>query len=130
LILLIKGVSGWTWTNELGVNVTPAMEGTWEAFVARNPMAAQFRNKGWPYFDLMASIMPDTAKGTHVFRPGNAAPPPANEALARTSSPDWDEDEMERDFGAINSDDGLGKDDSGAGVGDEDEDEDNQVCLP
>jgi hypothetical protein len=38
---------------------------------------------------------------------------------------------MERDFGAINSDGGLGKDDSSAGVGDEDEeDEDNQVRLP
>ncbi|KAF8143240.1 hypothetical protein K438DRAFT_2029674 [Mycena galopus ATCC 62051] len=111
LILRIMEVSGWTWTHEKGVNVIPGMEGTWDAFVARNPGAEAFRNKGWPYFDSMASIMPEVAKGTHVFRP-TAAPAP------RAPSPDWDM----QTFDAKDSDDGG--DPGGGGVHDEDVDGD------
>ncbi|KAJ7868027.1 hypothetical protein B0H14DRAFT_2572520 [Mycena olivaceomarginata] len=94
----------------------PPMQGTWEAFVARNPTAAQFRNQGWPYFDLMASIMPTIAKGTHVFRPalqsGGASPP-------RAPSPEWDFSALERDSASKDSEDGDGN-----GMGEDDEDED------
>ncbi|KAJ7081524.1 hypothetical protein C8R44DRAFT_563145, partial [Mycena epipterygia] len=66
VIVAIKAVSGWSWDDERGVDVSPATQGTWDAFVAAHPAAAQFRNAGWPFFNLMETLMPSAAKGTHV----------------------------------------------------------------
>ncbi|KAJ7739451.1 hypothetical protein DFH07DRAFT_965738 [Mycena maculata] len=92
-------MSGWSWDKTKGVDVTPATQGTWDAFVAANPLASQFRNRRWPYYHLFLPLMPTKAKGTHAFRPamgvvaqGNKSPP------RRSPSPDWDQQQLEADF--------------------------------
>ncbi|KAJ7917928.1 hypothetical protein B0H13DRAFT_2439608 [Mycena leptocephala] len=91
---VIKGVSGWTWSDKEGVSVTPATQGTWDAWVAKNKQAARFENKGWPFYDLMAPLMPQKAKGSNVFRAGAAS-----SEREKSQSPNWDYSQMDRDFG-------------------------------
>ncbi|KAJ7889116.1 hypothetical protein B0H14DRAFT_2561964 [Mycena olivaceomarginata] len=50
----IKGVSGFSWSDEPGANISAASQGAWDAWVAVNPKAARFRNKGWPFYDPLA----------------------------------------------------------------------------
>ncbi|KAJ7047967.1 hypothetical protein C8F04DRAFT_914258, partial [Mycena alexandri] len=63
---VIMGISGWHWDPKKGVNVTEAMEGSWDAWVAKNKQASRFRNKGWPHYDRLALLMPEKAKGGNV----------------------------------------------------------------
>ncbi|KAJ7931982.1 hypothetical protein B0H13DRAFT_1485777, partial [Mycena leptocephala] len=62
----IKGVSGFSWSDEHGANISAASQGAWDAWVAVNPKAARFRSKGWPFYDLLAPLMPSKAKGGNV----------------------------------------------------------------
>lgn len=122
--MAIKAVSGWSWDDERGVDVSPATQGTWDAFVAAHPTAAQFRNRGWPFFDLMEALMPSAAKGTHVFRPGAASNRTDSSPSRKSPSPDWDESQMARDdFG----DDAGG---SGSNPGGQNDDEDDEEDRP
>ncbi|KAJ7118071.1 hypothetical protein C8R44DRAFT_559476, partial [Mycena epipterygia] len=43
----IKNMSGWSWDSKKGVDVSPATQGTWDAYVAKVPEAARFKNAGW-----------------------------------------------------------------------------------
>ncbi|KAJ7892701.1 hypothetical protein B0H13DRAFT_1886588 [Mycena leptocephala] len=109
----IKGVSGFSWSDEHGANISAASQGAWDAWVAVNPKAARFRNKGWPFYDLLAPLMPSKAKGGNVFRAGARAPAPPAE---RSSSPEWDlreleQESREKDDGAR---DGTSSDDADA----------------
>ncbi|KAF7338998.1 Myb-DNA-bind-3 domain-containing protein [Mycena venus] len=108
LVDLIMNTSGWTWSDTTGVTVSPATQGAWDDFVKQYPDAEQFENKGWPFHELMAPVMPNKAKGGHVFRPASVA--------ARSSSPDWDESR----FNQPEDDDHLAGSMNGAGEGSED----------
>ncbi|KAJ7718237.1 hypothetical protein B0H16DRAFT_1425954 [Mycena metata] len=130
LVDVILGVSGWTWSDKKGVNVTPASQGSWDAWVAVNKDAKRFRNKGWPFYDLLLPLMPQKAKGTNVFRPGEQQEP---------GSPPWDMSQMEDVFAQNNDgtsgasegtsgrdeDEGNGDGDGGDGDGDGDDDDDD-----
>ncbi|KAF8214656.1 hypothetical protein K438DRAFT_2008884 [Mycena galopus ATCC 62051] len=102
----IKSLSGFSWSDEHGANISAASQGTWDAWVAVNPKAARFRNKGWPFYDLLAPLMPSKAKGGNVFRAGAPAA-----AAERSSSPDWDLGALEQESGE--KDDGAGDSTSG-----------------
>ncbi|KAJ7453432.1 hypothetical protein FB451DRAFT_1004098, partial [Mycena latifolia] len=39
LVDTIKGISGWSWNDTTGVDVTPATQGTWDVYVAKFPDA-------------------------------------------------------------------------------------------
>ncbi|KAJ6546381.1 hypothetical protein B0H10DRAFT_2447572 [Mycena sp. CBHHK59/15] len=114
----IKGISGWSWSDTKGVDVTPASKGTWDAYVLKHPEVARFRNEGWPYYDLMAPLMPSKAKGSHVFRAAAAPTAPT----ARSLSPDWDEDQLAHNFGGGDNSDAGDADrvtgDTGGAAGD------------
>ncbi|RDX49207.1 hypothetical protein OH76DRAFT_1321152, partial [Lentinus brumalis] len=60
------GASGFTWSPEHGANITPADEPAWAAFVKAHPEAEQFRNKGWPFYEKMAALIPHNPKGQRV----------------------------------------------------------------
>ncbi|KAF7369774.1 Myb-DNA-bind-3 domain-containing protein [Mycena venus] len=100
--------SGWTWSDTTGVTMSPATQGAWDDFVKQYPDAEQFENKGWPFHELMVPVMPNKAKGGHVFQPASVA--------ARSSSPDWDESR----FNQPEDDDHLAGSMNGAGEGSED----------
>ncbi|KAJ7732370.1 hypothetical protein DFH07DRAFT_780974 [Mycena maculata] len=96
---VIMTMSGWAWDETKGVDVTSATQGTWDAFVAANPLASRFRNRGWPYYHLFLPLMPTKAKGTHAFRPAMGVVAQGGESPPRRSpSPDWDQQQLEADF--------------------------------
>ncbi|KAK7034105.1 hypothetical protein R3P38DRAFT_3496352 [Favolaschia claudopus] len=113
LVQIIQGISGWTWSDKHGVTVTPATQGTWDAFAAKNEKAKRFKNKGWPFYDKMIPLMPEKATGSNVFRVGQTSTD-AN-ASGRSSSPDWDMSMFE---GAGNGEPGGAGDDDGDSEGD------------
>jgi hypothetical protein len=49
IIDAIKDVSGYTWDDVKGVNVTPASEGTWDAYVARIQRQHNSATKAGPF---------------------------------------------------------------------------------
>ena len=58
----------------MGCSITAESLGTWEAFIAKNPAAKPFKNKGWAHFDKMALILPDMAvHGGNGFCPSDGA---------------------------------------------------------
>lgn len=87
------------------------------------PAAARFEKTGWPYHELMASLMPSKAKGGSVFRPGGAP----ETGGARSPSPGWDE-QMNRDFGGEDKDDDGETEGNGGAVGGHDNDDGGDVC--
>ncbi|KAJ7171315.1 hypothetical protein C8R46DRAFT_993490 [Mycena filopes] len=114
---VILGISGWKWDPKKGVDVTPATKGTWDAWVAKNPAAARFRNKGWPHYDRLALLMPEKAKGGNVFRASQYVP-----ERSKSLSPDWDYDALDKDCAPPDDDDeDPGRGDIG-GAGDVDGD--------
>ncbi|KAG0694085.1 hypothetical protein DFH29DRAFT_1006647 [Suillus ampliporus] len=68
IILDIKAQSGFSWDNKFGAGIDSTLEAVWAAYVKRHPDAAPFRNKGWPHFDELDTLLSTTAsKGTHAF---------------------------------------------------------------
>ncbi|KAF8155459.1 hypothetical protein B0H34DRAFT_859849 [Crassisporium funariophilum] len=65
----IQSMSGWTWSNTRGADISPEMEPEWEKFVMLHKDAKPFKNQGWIHLKVMTKIMPTTLCGTHVFRP-------------------------------------------------------------
>ncbi|KAJ7181812.1 hypothetical protein B0H12DRAFT_1246859 [Mycena haematopus] len=76
------GASGWTYTYELGFNVTPESVDVWRVFVKAHPHFQPFANKGWDLYQLVDDIIPTRAKGKYVF----------NAATSGRSSPVDDRD--------------------------------------
>ncbi|KAJ8519776.1 hypothetical protein ONZ45_g3305 [Pleurotus djamor] len=92
LVLWLKSLSGFTWSDEHGMNVTAATTNSWNAIVKQKPKAKQFKNKGWPYLSLVTDLAPSKLRGTFVYRPGSQstsqstnAPSPTPEAESHDS---------------------------------------------
>ncbi|CAK5265013.1 unnamed protein product [Mycena citricolor] len=73
LVDKIKKTSGYSWNDETGVTVVPAMVSTWDDWVKIKTKAKRFRRKGWPYHEKMSALMPSKAKGTYAFHAGNGS---------------------------------------------------------
>ncbi|KAJ7811103.1 hypothetical protein B0H13DRAFT_2384147 [Mycena leptocephala] len=126
LVDVIKGMSGWKWSDKNGADIDSSTAGTWDAWVANNRAATRFRNKGWPHYDIMLPLMPEKAKGSNAFR--------GTLSVERSSSPEWDMNLLDEEFAAGNNDGGSAssdKDASGDGASgdgahrDEEEEDDN-----
>jgi hypothetical protein len=84
----LGNVSGFKWDEDNGVNVNEDTLPVWNAYIEvsitffllifllilsiqRYPKAARFKNKGWPHYDIMQSIMllQSHTKGTNVSHP-------------------------------------------------------------
>ncbi|KAJ7131877.1 hypothetical protein C8R43DRAFT_956835 [Mycena crocata] len=117
LVEIIKGVSGWHYNDETGVSVTPATESSWDDWVKVFPMGSRFALTGFPYYYIMEPLMPQKAKGSNVFRAG-ADETPLSPAANRSVSPDWDQEQMNNEFGEKSTDSGQNP------AGDDDDDGD------
>ncbi|KAJ7787552.1 hypothetical protein B0H13DRAFT_1516628, partial [Mycena leptocephala] len=65
LVDVIKGMSGWKWSDKNGADIDSSTAGTWDAWVANIRAATRFRNKGWTHYDIMLPLMPEKAKGSN-----------------------------------------------------------------
>ncbi|KAF8156769.1 hypothetical protein B0H34DRAFT_675182 [Crassisporium funariophilum] len=65
----IQSMSGWTWSNTSGADISPEMEPEWEKFIMLHKDAKPFKNQGWIHLKVMTKIMPTTLRGTHIFCP-------------------------------------------------------------
>ncbi|KAJ7711810.1 hypothetical protein B0H16DRAFT_1343407 [Mycena metata] len=131
LVDRIIDTSGWTWSHQHGVTVDASTQGAWDAFVKQFPEAARFRNQGWPFYDLMAPLMPTKAKGGNVFCANVPAAP------SKASSPPWDEERMNNDFPSDqdNEDEASGGDNNdddqapgSSSLRDNEDDDESDVC--
>ncbi|KAJ7675171.1 hypothetical protein B0H14DRAFT_2656617 [Mycena olivaceomarginata] len=86
-----------------GADIDITTKDTWDNWVAKNPDGKRFRNKGWVHYNSLLPLMPEKAKGSHAFRGTTASMTPA---LPRSSSPDWDSEQLKRDFGRAGEGDG------------------------
>lgn len=71
----VRNNSGWAWDDQKGASIGPTTASSWDDYIKAHPKAKPFRNRGWPYWALMAEIMPRTVSGAHVFRAGGAHAP-------------------------------------------------------
>ncbi|KAJ7777911.1 hypothetical protein DFH07DRAFT_950983 [Mycena maculata] len=81
------GASGWTYTHELGFNVTPESMDAWRTFLkAGNSHFKPFTNKGWDLWEVMHETLPTRAKGKYVFNAasGRSSRSQAHEDLAQS----------------------------------------------
>ncbi|KAJ7735523.1 hypothetical protein DFH07DRAFT_967142 [Mycena maculata] len=81
------GASGWTYTHELGFNVTPESMDAWRTFLkAGNSHFKPFTNKGWDLWEVMHETLPTRAKGKYVFNAasGCSSRSQAHEDLAQS----------------------------------------------
>ncbi|KAJ7241575.1 hypothetical protein C8J57DRAFT_1526725 [Mycena rebaudengoi] len=67
---IYPGASGWTYTDELGFNVTDDTRDTWNNFVKAHPHFKDFATCGWIHFQVVDEIVPSRALGRHVFNAG------------------------------------------------------------
>ncbi|KAJ7806319.1 hypothetical protein B0H13DRAFT_2387147 [Mycena leptocephala] len=68
------GALGWTYSDDLGFNVTDDTRDTWSNFVKAHPHFKPFATCGWPHFTTVDAIVPSRALGQYVFSPGTADP--------------------------------------------------------
>ncbi|KAG6874731.1 hypothetical protein C0992_006807 [Termitomyces sp. T32_za158] len=73
VINAIKSVSGWTWNDETGANITPELESSWTAYIKIHKDAKPFKNHGWCHLDVMSQLMPSSIRGAHIFRPSDSS---------------------------------------------------------
>ncbi|KAF8064913.1 hypothetical protein FPV67DRAFT_1418784, partial [Lyophyllum atratum] len=66
VVLAIKDVSGWTWSDATGASITPELESSWAAYIKIHKDAKAFKNHGWRHFDLVSQVMPSLVRGAHV----------------------------------------------------------------
>ncbi|KAJ7816996.1 hypothetical protein B0H13DRAFT_2380006 [Mycena leptocephala] len=59
------GVSGWTYSDDLGFNVTDDTRDAWSNFVKAHPHFKPFAMCGWPHFTMVDAIMPSRALGQY-----------------------------------------------------------------
>ncbi|KAF9017266.1 hypothetical protein BDZ89DRAFT_1140815 [Hymenopellis radicata] len=76
------GASGLTWSDDKGFDITPAMSTIWSNFLKAHKIFKPFRNAGWPLWTKIDEIVPDRAKGLHVF---NAASSQTTDASSQDS---------------------------------------------
>ncbi|KAJ6466636.1 hypothetical protein DFH09DRAFT_1345881 [Mycena vulgaris] len=68
------GASGWTYSDDLGFNVTDDTRDAWSNFAKAHPHFKPFATRGWPHFATVDAIVPSRALGRYVFSPGTADP--------------------------------------------------------
>ncbi|KAJ7461180.1 hypothetical protein FB451DRAFT_1562992 [Mycena latifolia] len=96
----IQKQSGFHWDNDTGASIDVASASAWGAYIKRAPEAKPFRNSGWGHLSRMEQLMPATAKGTHVFRPG--AVEDGGDALGGANGGDDSQEEVDdEDHAAI-----------------------------
>ncbi|KAJ7851944.1 hypothetical protein B0H14DRAFT_2581175 [Mycena olivaceomarginata] len=64
------GVSGWTYPDEGGFNVTDDTRDAWHNFVKAHPHFKNFATRGWAHFQVVDDIVPSRAHGRYVFSAG------------------------------------------------------------
>ncbi|KAJ7911409.1 hypothetical protein B0H13DRAFT_2328375 [Mycena leptocephala] len=67
----MKALSGWTYTDELGFNVTDDNRDAWKNFSRAHSHFKPFATCGWAQFQLVGDIMPSRARGLFVFSAGS-----------------------------------------------------------
>lgn len=73
IVLELKKMSGWHWSDETGASITDENASSWDDFVATRPDAAPFRNDGWAYLNYFDEIIPKRINARqHVFHPTGA----------------------------------------------------------
>ncbi|KAF8816147.1 hypothetical protein BYT27DRAFT_7221677 [Phlegmacium glaucopus] len=77
IIRAIQLVSGWVWDDDTGASITANSASSWDDYVKKHPEAKP----------KVASIMPFTPAGAHVFYPIAGAPTPIDDS-DRLSSPE------------------------------------------
>ncbi|KAJ7843190.1 hypothetical protein B0H14DRAFT_3456293 [Mycena olivaceomarginata] len=64
------GMSGWTYTDEHGFNVTDENRDALNDFSRAHPHFKLFATSGWAHFTIVDEIMPSRARGRFVFSAG------------------------------------------------------------
>ncbi|EGN96637.1 hypothetical protein SERLA73DRAFT_154132 [Serpula lacrymans var. lacrymans S7.3] len=65
---LIANSSGMHWDSETGLSITEESKTQWTDYAKRNPTVTGFKNKGWPYFKKLDTVMSNrAARGVHAF---------------------------------------------------------------
>ncbi|KAJ7769584.1 hypothetical protein DFH07DRAFT_768856 [Mycena maculata] len=68
------GASGWTYTNELGFNVTDDDRDAWKNFSKAHSHFKPFATCRWIHFETVDEIIPLLARGRYVFNAGASQP--------------------------------------------------------
>ncbi|KAJ7928358.1 hypothetical protein B0H13DRAFT_2311635 [Mycena leptocephala] len=68
------GASGWTYTDELGFNVTDETRDAWNNFAKAHPHFKPFATCGWAHFQTVDDIVPSRARGRYVFNAASSQP--------------------------------------------------------
>ncbi|KAJ6621755.1 hypothetical protein B0H10DRAFT_2432064 [Mycena sp. CBHHK59/15] len=74
------GTLGWTYTDELGFNVTDDDRNVWKNFSKAHSHFKPFAMCGWIHFKTVDEIIPSLARGHYIFHGG--ATQPADSATA------------------------------------------------
>lgn len=84
----VRSNSGWKWDDEKGADITPANKGAWDDYVAANPKAASFRNRGWVHLAIFDAL---EAKSLHEGPSvaGPSQPADIQDPEEREDSPPW-----------------------------------------
>ncbi|KAN0084493.1 hypothetical protein V8E55_007997 [Tylopilus felleus] len=72
LISGIRSASGFYYDDSKGALVDDYTQAAWSIFFKSHPGASKYKNNPWPYWDNVALLVPNIAKGTHVLHPGQA----------------------------------------------------------
>ncbi|KIJ11018.1 hypothetical protein PAXINDRAFT_45369, partial [Paxillus involutus ATCC 200175] len=57
--------SGFAYSEALGANIGIENQSVWDDYMKTNKDAGPFRNKGWPLYEKMKSVMPSNARGAN-----------------------------------------------------------------
>ncbi|KAI6095526.1 hypothetical protein F5141DRAFT_1295423 [Pisolithus sp. B1] len=63
----IVNMSAFTYSRELGANITLENEAIWLNFLKKNKHVRPFRNKGWPHYEKMKLLMPSKGKNLNCI---------------------------------------------------------------
>ncbi|KAN0113488.1 hypothetical protein V8E52_007646 [Russula decolorans] len=63
LVSKLKGLSGFQWNKEKGMNVTPDTQDAWNQVVKSNCLYKQFAHHGWVHDDAVSALVGMKAKG-------------------------------------------------------------------
>ncbi|EGO22205.1 hypothetical protein SERLADRAFT_409796 [Serpula lacrymans var. lacrymans S7.9] len=73
---LIANSSGMHWDSETGLSITEESKTQWTDYAKRNPTVTGFKNKGWPYFKKLDTVMSNrAARALHPINNAASANP-------------------------------------------------------
>ncbi|KAN0074750.1 hypothetical protein V8E55_011799 [Tylopilus felleus] len=72
LISEIRSASGFYYDDSKGALVDDYTRAAWSIFCKSHPGASKYENNTWPYWNDVALLVPNIAKGTHVLHLGQA----------------------------------------------------------